>query len=47
LLALEDHVKRTLWLLVALALVMPLDASTPTARPEEVGLSAERLKRVT
>jgi CubicO group peptidase (beta-lactamase class C family) len=26
---------------------MPLDASTPTARPEEVGLSAERLKRVT
>ena len=39
--------KRTLWLLVALALVMPLDASTPTARPEEVGLSAERLKRVT
>jgi CubicO group peptidase (beta-lactamase class C family) len=47
LLALEDQVKRTLWLLVALALVMPLDASTPTARPEEVGLSAERLKRVT
>ena len=39
--------KRTLWLLVALALVIPLDASTPTARPEEVGLSAERLKRVT
>ena len=39
--------KRTLWLLVVAALVIPLDASTPTARPEEVGLSAERLKRVT
>ena len=39
--------KRTLWLLVVAALVMPLHASIPTARPEEVGLSAERLKRVT
>ena len=39
--------KRTLWLLVAAALVIPLEASAPTARPEEVGLSAERLKRVT
>ena len=39
--------KRTLWLLAVVALVIPLNASTPTARPEEVGLSAERLKRVT
>jgi CubicO group peptidase (beta-lactamase class C family) len=28
-------------------LAMPLSAATPTAKPEEVGLSAERLKRVT
>src|SRR5688500_2328646 len=28
-------------------MVIGVDASTPTARPEEVGLSAERLKRVT
>ena len=28
-------------------LAWPLDAAAPTARPEEVGLSAERLKRVT
>jgi len=40
-------VRRSLWLFVALILVIRLDASTPTARPEEVGLSAERLKRVT
>ena len=39
--------KRTLWLIVVATLVVPLHASTPTARPEEVGLSAERLKRVT
>ena len=36
----------SLALVLAIALV-PLRASTPTARPEEVGLSAERLKRVT
>jgi CubicO group peptidase (beta-lactamase class C family) len=40
-------VRRSLWLFVALILVIGVDASTPTARPEEVGLSAERLKRVT
>jgi len=28
-------------------LAMPLSAATPTAKPEDVGLSAERLKRVT
>ena len=39
--------RRSLWLFVALLLVIRVDASTPTARPEEVGLSAERLKRVT
>ena len=39
--------RRSLWLFVALILVIRVDASTPTARPEEVGLSAERLKRVT
>jgi CubicO group peptidase (beta-lactamase class C family) len=32
---------------VAVLLTIRVDASTPTARPEEVGLSAERLKRVT
>jgi CubicO group peptidase (beta-lactamase class C family) len=36
----------SLAVVLALALI-PLRASTPTARPEEVGLSAERLKRVT
>jgi CubicO group peptidase (beta-lactamase class C family) len=36
----------TLTLISALVLA-PVQASTPTARPEEVGLSAERLKRVT
>ncbi|HET9193337.1 MAG TPA: serine hydrolase domain-containing protein [Vicinamibacterales bacterium] len=39
--------RRSLWLFVALIMVIGVDASTPTARPEEVGLSAERLKRVT
>lgn len=34
-------------LLVMATLAWPLDAAAPTARPEEVGLSAERLKRVT
>jgi CubicO group peptidase (beta-lactamase class C family) len=33
--------------LVLAALAWPLTAATPTARPEEVGLSSERLKRVT
>jgi hypothetical protein len=33
--------------LVAAGLAWPLLAETPTAKPEEVGLSAERLKRVT
>jgi CubicO group peptidase (beta-lactamase class C family) len=41
-------VKRSLCLLfVVAALVMRVDASTPTVRPDEVGLSADRLKRVT
>jgi CubicO group peptidase (beta-lactamase class C family) len=40
-------VRRVLWLFVAVLLTIRVDASTPTARPEEVGLSAERLKRVT
>jgi len=41
-------VQRSLCLVfVVAALVMRVDASTPTARPEEVGLSADRLKRVT
>jgi len=31
---------------VAIALVLRVDAATPTVRPEEVGLSSERLKRV-
>ena len=39
--------RRVLWLFVAVLLTIRLDASTPTAKPEEVGLSAERLKRVT
>ena len=40
--------KRSLCLLfVVAALVVRVDASTPTVRPEEVGLSADRLKRVT
>jgi CubicO group peptidase (beta-lactamase class C family) len=33
--------------LLLAALAWPLTAATPTARPEEVGLSSERLKRVT
>jgi CubicO group peptidase (beta-lactamase class C family) len=36
----------TLILLFAATLAWPLDAAAPTARPEEVGLSSERLKRV-
>ena len=39
--------KRVFWLFVAVLLIVRVDASTPTAKPEEVGLSAERLKRVT
>jgi CubicO group peptidase (beta-lactamase class C family) len=37
----------TLAVLCAAALAWPMAAETPTARPEEVGLSSERLKRVT
>ena len=41
-------VKPLVLIVLALAvLVWPLTAATPTARPEEVGLSSERLKRVT
>jgi len=40
-------VKRILSLLVAAFLLVRVEAATPTARPEEVGLSADRLKRVT
>src|SRR5687768_10343822 len=43
----EVDVRRSLWLFVALIMVIGVDASTPTARPEGVGLSADRLKRVT
>ena len=39
--------KRILSLLVAAFLLVRVEAATPTARPEEVGLSADRLKRVT
>lgn len=38
---------RCLWLIVAAALVVPVHAITPTARPEDVGLSSVRLKKVT
>src|SRR5688572_2501890 len=34
-------------LLVVAVLTWPLDAAAPTAKPEEVGLSSERLKRLT
>jgi CubicO group peptidase (beta-lactamase class C family) len=34
-------------LLLAVVLAVPLRAATPTTRPEEVGFSSERLKRVT
>ncbi len=34
-------------LIMMTTLAWPLDAAAPTARPEEVGLSSERLKRVT
>jgi CubicO group peptidase (beta-lactamase class C family) len=40
-------VKRCLWLLVAATLVIRAHAATPTVRPEDIGLSSERLKRVT
>jgi len=32
--------------LLALTVAWPLTAASPTAKPEEVGLSTERLKRV-
>ena len=37
----------TVALIVAIVLASTLGAATSTVRPEEVGLSAERLKRVT
>jgi CubicO group peptidase (beta-lactamase class C family) len=40
------NVKRFGWLIILAALVIHVDAATPTARPEDVGLSADRLKRV-
>ena len=39
--------RTSLALLAAVVVVLRLDAATPTVRPEEVGLSADRLKRVT
>ena len=39
--------KKLMAVVFCAVLVLPLSAATPTARPEEVGLSAERLKRVT
>ena len=39
--------KKTMALVFCAVLVLPLSAATPTARPEEVGLAPERLKRVT
>lgn len=38
--------KAMLGFLFCAVLVLPLSAATPTAKPEEVGLSAERLKRI-
>ena len=38
--------KKLLAVLFAL-LVLPVSATTPTARPEDLGLSSERLKRIT
>ena len=32
---------------LAIVLILPLSAATPTAKPEEVGLSSERLERIT
>jgi hypothetical protein len=32
--------------MLSAALLLPLAAATPTARPEEVGFSAERLHRI-
>jgi CubicO group peptidase (beta-lactamase class C family) len=36
-----------LFVLCAVTVALPLTAATPTAKPEDVGLSSERLKRVT
>jgi CubicO group peptidase (beta-lactamase class C family) len=41
------RVKRWVWLVVAAALVIRVEATAPTVRPEDVGLSSDRLKRVT
>ena len=38
--------RKPLILLFCALLVLPLSGATPTARPEEIGLSSERLKRV-
>jgi CubicO group peptidase (beta-lactamase class C family) len=40
-------VKRCSCLVLAVALVIHVDAAAPTVRPEDVGLSSDRLKRVT
>src|SRR5678815_4665965 len=40
-------VRNTAWvLLIGVVLAWPITAATPAARPEEVGLSAERLHRI-
>ena len=36
----------TIVMFVALLMAIPVRASAPTERPEEVGLSSERLKRI-
>jgi CubicO group peptidase (beta-lactamase class C family) len=41
------NVRTSLALLLAVIVVLRLDAASPTVRPDEVGLSADRLKRVT
>ena len=38
--------KKTLILLFCAAFLLPISAATPTAKPEEVGLSSGRLKRI-
>jgi CubicO group peptidase (beta-lactamase class C family) len=43
----ERAMKKLMAVVFCAVLALPLSAATPTARPEEVGLSAERLKRVT
>ena len=44
----KTPIKSSLLLVMLWAvLALPLSAATPTARPEEVGLSSERLRRIT